>query len=63
MPVLPGAANGERKSIEYSPVLLDRYTLEIQLTLIPTVKGKNKPTEEEEDEEAELQKLQAEMAM
>ena len=63
---LPKAANGEREFF-YPPTLqiiivegkerkLDRLTRR-------TVKGKSKAPVEEEDEEEELRKLQAEMAM
>jgi len=51
---LPAAANGERKFFE-SPLF--------QLLTLRSVKGKAPVHAEEEDEEEELRKLQAEMAM
>lgn len=54
---LPAAANGERKCDEMKRYLVGRHTnFEI-------VKGKAPVHAEEEDEEEELRKLQAEMAM
>lgn len=54
---LPAAAVGESKSSEHVSILSDR-----KLTL-QTVKNKTPVHAEEEDEEEELRKLQAEMAM
>lgn len=55
---LPAGVNGESKP---PPIFLP---LNVQTLMRETVKGKSKvPAEEEEDEEAELRKLQAEMAM
>jgi charged multivesicular body protein 4 len=56
---MPTVANGERK-LKTGPVLL--ATMDRGLICAAAVKGKT-PIAEEEDEEAELRKLQAEMAM
>ena len=53
---LPSAANGERES-------RDRNLFNVASNPELVVKGKGKVQPEEEDEEAELAKLQAEMAM
>lgn len=54
---LPAAANGERKSATFHALL------RLADNITTTVRGKAKVQPEEEDEEAELAKLQAEMAM
>lgn len=57
---LPKAANGER---QYRPVPGVNREKRVSLTRRVAVKGKSKAPVEEEDEEEELRKLQAEMAM
>ena len=52
---LPAVGNGESKLFQHFPSL--------RLSLIQSVKGKAPVHTEEEDEEEELRKLQAEMAM
>ena len=64
---LPKAANGERE-FSYPPPSLtnnrgSKERKKIRQTNKRTVKGKSKAPVEEEDEEEELRKLQAEMAM
>lgn len=57
---LPAAANGERKS--FFPRHTNTYTVAILTNGCHVVPSKAKQAEEE-DEEAELEKLRAEMAM
>lgn len=60
---LPAAANGPRKSISISAIYAREYPKTKSTTLTAcSVKGKA-PAVEEDDEEEELRKLQAEMAM
>ena len=69
VPVLPNAANGESEFIPSCAVGLrgdrrrDTKYLRDIFANVSIVKGKSKVTPEEEDEEEELRKLQAEMAM
>lgn len=64
---LPKAANGEREYFYPPPSLTNnrgsKERRKIRQTNKRTVKGKSKAPVEEEDEEEELRKLQAEMAM
>lgn len=64
---LPKSANGEREFFNPPPSLTNnrgsKERKKIRQTNKRTVKGKSKAPVEEEDEEEELRKLQAEMAM
>lgn len=56
---LPTAANGERKCMSHPK----QHPIPRLIHPLYTVTDKPKQTEEEEDEEAELEKLRAQMAM